>query len=391
MMKRLDHRRTDDALVSNVERLLVASFPPACASEVFRDSLRRDLESELALMAGGSVEDRRDRVLEENIGRLLTAAAAHSEPGLAASMSVRSALVRQVEAHQRERGWMARWLPRLATAVAAGVAVAGFIVYPLAWSRYQPAVDAVVLQDSARVVQQRPLFFDLTTRTVVSVVHQGGLVSLHAGDAVTTAPGSSAIMSLFDRGTITLSPETALTIVTLLPGVDGKPPFGRLSLDSGRVRSDVTGVVLSVDSPVAAASVRGTEFYVEVVTPDHTRVATDEGVVSVDMEGQSVAVHAGEEVDAILGQVLVVRPQRPPVLVIDSPSRPEVSDSEVVLSGRTGIDAVLTVDGRAVAVDVDGSFRTDLTLLPGANRVVVMATSRAGKSVTVELMLILVD
>ena len=79
------------------------------------------------------------------------------------------------------------------------------------------------------------------------------------------------------------------------------------------------------------------------------------------------------------------------MLIVESPSVPESRDRQVVLSGRTGIDAALTVDGRAVAVEVDGSLQTDLTLLPGANRVVLTATSPVGKSVTVELMLILVE
>jgi hypothetical protein len=107
------------------------------------------------------------------------------------------------------------------------------------------------------------------------------------------------------------------------------------------------------------------------------------------MEGSACQVSAGEEVQALKGQPLVVRAQRPPPLLIDSPAQPEVSSSPVTLSGRTDAEATITVDGEAVPVDINGAFSTVIDLKPGANPVTVVASSPLGRTTTVNIVLIL--
>jgi hypothetical protein len=55
--------------------------------------------------------------------------------------------------------------------------------------------------------------------------------------------------------------------------------------------------------------VRGTVFTVQVINQTTTYIACDKGVVQVDSDGQQALVNAGQELTAILGQPLQVKPQ----------------------------------------------------------------------------------
>ena len=73
--------------------------------------------------------------------------------------------------------------------------------------------------------------------------------------------------------------------------------------------------------------------------------------------------------------------QNTPTLIIDEPkSQTVTSDKRIDVLGRTDPDATVTINGVSVLVRADGKFFDQLTLDPGVNRLVIVATSRLGKT-----------
>ena len=73
-----------------------------------------------------------------------------------------------------------------------------------------------------------------------------------------------------------------------------------------------------------------------------------------------------------------------PVIVIESPGNEIVStERRIQLLGRTDSDATVTVNGVSTLVRSDGKFFEQVTLEPGVNTIIIVATSRFGKTTTV--------
>ena len=75
---------------------------------------------------------------------------------------------------------------------------------------------------------------------------------------------------------------------------------------------------------------------------------------------------------------LALPPQPFLLLVTEPEDQSIVSDSQIRLSGRTGPDAITSVNGVSVDVDVLGFFSTIITLDPGPNIIDVVATDNDG-------------
>jgi len=89
----------------------------------------------------------------------------------------------------------------------------------------------------------------------------------------------------------------------------------RLHMLSGKTVSRVIRLLgvddaYEVSTPSSTASVRGTVFAVEVLGPNSTYIACDEGVVHIEMGDLQAEVVAGTEVMAIAGEPLEVEPQQ---------------------------------------------------------------------------------
>lgn len=387
MNLRKDINTQRGSLDENVGRLMSAAYRPPRPNPVFKDWLGAQLERQRTGLPVEHADEEVRSCLDDNLTRVLVAATADVELRPDARRTFRHALREEIESRKRH-GHLPYWAPRLVAAGASAVVLAGFLLFPLLWSHVQPHADVTVANNQAEVLQVRPLFFNLGTRVETHMLVEGESIALYAGDTIQTGSGSSSVLSLFGSGEVTLYPESKLTLLQLTEAQDGQPETARVRLDAGLVKTDVTDVMLAVDTPAASASVEGTQFKVEVVADSHTHVATNEGTVRVDMGGQSVRVAAGQQVDAIVGQPLQVLEQGPPFLIIDGPAIPEVKGTSLTLAGRTDVDATVSVDGRQVPVDIEGRFAAQLTLEAGANEIVVTATSPIGRSVTVELVLV---
>lgn len=77
--------------------------------------------------------------------------------------------------------------------------------------------------------------------------------------------------------------------------------------------------------------------------------------------------------------------QAPPMLVIESPAENQMtSETRIDVLGVTEPDATVTINGVSVLVRSDGRFFDQVSLAPGVNKLTITATSRLGKSTTIE-------
>lgn len=80
-----------------------------------------------------------------------------------------------------------------------------------------------------------------------------------------------------------------------------------------------------------------------------------------------------------------IRINEPPPLDVTSPVDQQiVTKQHVAIEGRTDPDASLVVNGVSTVVRDDGRFYIQISLDPGVNHIVVTATSRFGKTTSVE-------
>ena len=89
----------------------------------------------------------------------------------------------------------------------------------------------------------------------------------------------------------------------------------------------------------------------------------------------------GNEVTKVVTVTSITVPARPFMLVITEPRHESiVSDESIRISGRTGPEAVVSVNGSLQSVDLMGGFSTEVLLEPGPNLFDVVATNVDGRS-----------
>ncbi len=210
----------------------------------------------------------------------------------------------------------------------------------LSWTRQrfpQPAIGWAFIAAAFALVLVGTLISHVSPRPLLTV-HQGGaqissrqpaptrvqksseeLISITEGDHIALDENSTASLLLFNESKVELLPGTQLTLTTARPRSVLQAQTVYMQVRTGEVQVHVTHLRsererFEVDLPAALVSVRGTAFRARVVSPQHTYVATDEGVVLVTLHDPAqgnpqVRVPAGHQVDAIVGQPLQVRPQ----------------------------------------------------------------------------------
>jgi hypothetical protein len=137
---------------------------------------------------------------------------------------------------------------------------------------------------------------------------------IEAGSRVRTGPDAAVQLTFFEGSTTDLTSNTEVSIDQMS---SLKKDVGRviiLQQWTGRTYHRVQPLLdvdsrFEVETPSAVASVRGTEFALDVETDGATRVIVVEGLVNVEAQEIVVPVEAGHET--------VARPQHPP-----EPARP---------------------------------------------------------------------
>jgi hypothetical protein len=74
----------------------------------------------------------------------------------------------------------------------------------------------------------------------------------------------------------------------------------------------------------------------------------------------------------------------PPYLSVTAPAdNLTISQTTVEVYGKTDPEATISVNNQLVALDKGGQFFVRLPLIPGENRIIVIATNKSGKNATV--------
>lgn len=130
--------------------------------------------------------------------------------------------------------------------------------------------------------------------------------ALSAGDRVRTDRDSAATIRFQDGSQVELGPGASFTIQKAEPQeMVMDLAFGRLRAIVSKIRSRR----FSVRTPVAVASVRGTEFTVDVADEKNTKVEVREGLVAVaGLVGDEVLVKPNERIEVF--QDRMGRPER---------------------------------------------------------------------------------
>ena len=250
-----------------------------------------------------------------------------------------------------------RWLrpaASLAFVAALLVLVLGGIF--ISWTLQRPFLT--LHQGVAHISSQKSLAPKLQQRP-------GDVVSVAEGTLITMDDDSTASLSLFDDNKVELFAGTQLTLTQVQPRSMWQAQMVRLQMTTGQVKVQASPLRspndrFEVDMPAALVSVRGTVFHVEVVSPQHIRVATYEGVVVVTLHDPSqdnpqIEVPAGYQVDAIIGRPFELGEIPTPT----STPEPEVTQAQ----NETSQSSVLPTDG-SVTLTLTSRPGTTVTASP---------------------------
>jgi hypothetical protein len=207
-----------------------------------------------------------------------------------------------------------------------------------------------------------------------------------------------------DRGTATLEVDTEIGIVevaadtrlqvTSLESTASGGRITKLRVDQGRVRLQVRPFTnpdsqIEIQTPAGVSGVRGTEFGVTVFPDGKMGVATLEGNVETEAQGQTVEVPAGFQNVTIVGE-----PPSEPVPFSNEPRLDYQIERivrrgirRIVVNGQVDPTSTVLIKGQLQTIDRDGKFSL---LLPAPNRLrlAITVVTPLGQTQTYDLELI---
>ena len=156
------------------------------------------------------------------------------------------------------------------------------------------------------------------------------------------------------------------------------------------------GLFLQVRAPADGSSVPGSAVVVHGLTNPGAAVDVNGSAAAIDSNGgfraeaelepgiNTVVVVAtdgpGNQETVSLNVTSLALPPQPFLLLISEPEDQSVlSDPLLRISGRTGPEAIASVNGVSVDVDLFGGFFTTVSLEPGPNIIDVVATNDDGQ------------
>lgn len=210
---------------------------------------------------------------------------------------------------------------------------------------------------------------DGTVTCVVSGVSQADCLSSRledVGDAVVTGSGSSARLSVDTGiGFINVSENTTIRIRELGTSPDGSR-ITKLQVIGGQVRLEVRPFThpsqLEIETPAGISGVRGTTFGVSVQPDGRTGVATLDGSVFAEAQGEQVVVDEGLQSLIVPGE-----PPSPPAPLQDDPQLDvqvltRIDRQTVQIVGQTDPVNLLVIEGEIQDIDRSGAFNIQFPL-----------------------------
>lgn len=249
----------------------------------------------------------------------------------------------------------------LAAAVTAAVFIAVMGGRLVRQATAPPLVTLAMEEGTSQVVRPGGRFLGLGGPQALTV-DAGEELALKTGDEIITEPDSKGLLRLSDGSSIELAPGTWLSLFQAT-SAEGEP---RLALEirvgetfahiaPGSFASQEGFVIRTPSAKVIALS---RTFGLRVVTPSHTFLSVDEGLVHLTAGEEVAEVYAGEEVDIQVGQPLMVRAREPRTEIAQAYS-PICADRVMVSGHVTAGDSVeLFLNGiRTATVNADAEGR----------------------------------
>ena len=237
-------------------------------------------------------------------------------------------------------------------------------------------------------------------------------VSAVAREGATTPPPSPTATATAPVSTLTPSPTARPPAPTQIPAPVVTPtvPPTPIAAPAPTATPEPTGepvsqLVLEVRAPRDGSTVRTDAVVVHGVTSAGAQLVVEGFVAFVDPDGRfQVEVplvpgintlrvvatdRTGKQESRVLNITSLALPPLPFLLLVTQPQDQSIVSEEVVrLSGRTGPEAITSVNGVSVLVDELGLFSTMVALEPGPNIIDVVATNFDGKVLSTVLALI---
>lgn len=215
------------------------------------------------------------------------------------------------------------------------------------------------------------------------------------GQGVSTAGRSSAVLTVDEAiGSVQVAENTDVRLTQLQTTPDGAR-ITLFNVPRGQVRLQVRRFTnpnsrLEVQTPSGVASVRGTEFGVNVSSAGVTGIATLEGAVAATAVGQTVDIPAN-----FASAIPPGEPPIPPVLLdrelefnIRRISR---SGNELTIFGSVNPTNSVYFSGEDIPVNVDGSVTIRTSLSVTQPRIVVVVQNPLGEQKSQRLQMRAID
>lgn len=208
------------------------------------------------------------------------------------------------------------------------------------------------------------------------------------GDRLITGPESSVTLVVDDGiGVIEVSENTELQVSQLSIGPDGSR-ITDISTTSGQARLEVRRFTnpnsrLSIQTPGGVTAVRGTAFGVTVGPSGQTAVFTEEGQVDASAQRQTVSITPNQATIIVPGQAPTVPEFFVEDLGLQIVIRNNFSGLPLTLMGTTSPLNLVSMNGEAVGVDVNGAFEVAAPL--GEDSVFFTVRSPMGNQRTYEI------
>jgi hypothetical protein len=255
-------------------------------------------------------------------------------------------------------------------------------------ARPEKANATLVISEGSATVHQQETVLLFFSKPVERQLAAGDALGVRQGDRIVMGANATAQLRLVNGTTVDVAQGTEMVLTTL--DVGEKHQRVSLNVLAGSVYSRVQKLIgqdkFDITTPSSTASVRGTQFLVEIDDDNSTYYAVDEGRVHITMDQAAVDVNPEQEVLAIRGEALQVRPQSdrsaPDLFILSPTAQPRVGTNTVV-RGRSEPGAVVTVNGITATVDAAGNF--EVQVVAGSTPIVVTATDVSGNRVSVEI------
>jgi hypothetical protein len=230
-----------------------------------------------------------------------------------------------------------------------------------------------------------------------SQTRAGRCLGVLAGLALAVALlGAAGCVQLMQRpgGPPLAGPAPTPTAAVRPPVATPSPPPSPTAPAPTPTSAPVRPPDLEVLGPADGSALRGSVVVVHGVATPGSVISVNGQPASVDAEGRFVAElalpggPAQISVAAIDGQgnlrtrtisITVEAPQPFFLFVTEPRDQSVVSTRNIRLAGRTGVGALVSVNGVSIPVDGQGAFSTILTLEAGPNIIDVLSTSPEGQ------------